>query len=964
MHRFTLAVRSTLAAFIVLSGLLAASAHANTLIRMTDQGNGPGPANLVVVGDGDSDTVYISRNAGDGPGGRDSVVFLLTAGGTLAQDGAFNSLTGDWCTNTGLNMVSCYIAPGAEVTTVGSDLGGGADTLEVTAATGADPSINVNGGAGDDALTGRDGDDTLVGGPGSDTLFGNGGGDTLDADDGEADAAVNCGAAIDSATIDGDDTADASCENVTSSANPVTLQYAFASSAVAEGAAQTVAINEAAASTGAGTFKVTVIGGTATKGVDYNGAFDGQSVPYDAGSISYAFNLSTTQDAEHEGDETVIIKLTDPTGDVEIGTPDTFTLTITDDDPAPGGATPLPTATPDASVIPNVTTIEKRLPDFTRGGQFLIPDCKKRGYCDVNDVRTWFANEGTAPAITIKTTSSTNDAPDPKKVVVGEVVGTNPGDGARVALPVGQRFPVEVQVYEPKIPAKEQRCKASQKITAGADTTLGRYLVGKTLEETKKTLLQFDCFRKSGADERDVEYAITTTIKPGTRYAEVEKVSDKRIDGSSKTTLVVAMRVPPSRLLLTVGADPSKPGIGLAMSDGTLTVDPDTPTTLLVRVGLPATGAVVPIGTEVTLRDPDGQLVDRGLTDAKGEARISGLIPESKRYELYASFADADGDAIAGSIQLDAKKRSGRLVNTSGQEVKIGAGGPDAKKATATGGKSIARRTQSSCEAARGPEYADPGARAAATVARRAFCFQLADKRADNWPKVFGGAALQRIIEANVTMVRFGDGKWDEAKQRGLQLAWIASGNPSGSLSPSAVPTFKTVPAVAVDGQSARVLPARVTDVSNGILAFRDTKQGVTITADGRIIVEPGLQTVTPARLIADRGPLTALKAPDFSVLTVKSALPGLASLIANDGAGLLANDGAGLIANDGAGIVAAGGGNIVAAGGGNIVAAGGGNVVAAGGGNIVASGGGNVVASGGGNIVAAGGGNVLAAGY
>lgn len=75
-----------------------------------------------------------------------------------------------------------------------------ADTLE--GGTGND---TIDGGEGDDLLKGGLGDDRLTGGPGVDKFFGSAGRDTINSQDGRAEV-VDCGIGIDSATTDSNDT--------------------------------------------------------------------------------------------------------------------------------------------------------------------------------------------------------------------------------------------------------------------------------------------------------------------------------------------------------------------------------------------------------------------------------------------------------------------------------------------------------------------------------------------------------------------------------------------------------------------------------------------------------------------------------------------------------------------------------------------------------------------------------------
>lgn len=63
----------------------------------------------------------------------------------------------------------------------------------------------IDGGEGDDLLKGDLGDDRMTGGPGKDKFFGSSGGDTINSQDGVAEV-VDCGIGIDQATTDSGDT--------------------------------------------------------------------------------------------------------------------------------------------------------------------------------------------------------------------------------------------------------------------------------------------------------------------------------------------------------------------------------------------------------------------------------------------------------------------------------------------------------------------------------------------------------------------------------------------------------------------------------------------------------------------------------------------------------------------------------------------------------------------------------------
>jgi hypothetical protein len=62
--------------------------------------------------------------------------------------------------------------------------------------------FSSNGGPGNDVLTGSNGGDTIVGGTGADTLRGFGGDDLINANDGIADARIDCSTGVDTVFLD------------------------------------------------------------------------------------------------------------------------------------------------------------------------------------------------------------------------------------------------------------------------------------------------------------------------------------------------------------------------------------------------------------------------------------------------------------------------------------------------------------------------------------------------------------------------------------------------------------------------------------------------------------------------------------------------------------------------------------------------------------------------------------------
>jgi len=75
--------------------------------------------------------------------------------------------------------------------------------------------------------------------------------------------------------------------------------------------------------------------GTATAGSDYT-AVSG-TLSWAAGEVEQAIGVPITVDLQHERDETITIVLSSPTGGATIDGSNEFTITIRNDDPAPGG---------------------------------------------------------------------------------------------------------------------------------------------------------------------------------------------------------------------------------------------------------------------------------------------------------------------------------------------------------------------------------------------------------------------------------------------------------------------------------------------------------------------------------------------------------------------------------------------------------------------------------------------------
>ena len=112
------------------------------------------------------------------------------------------------------------------------------------------------------------------------------------------------------------------------------IAFSSATYSVAEGAGTaTLTLTRTGGSDGAVSVLVSATGGTATSGTDYSGL--PVTVSFAAGQTSATVTLTVADDATVEGDETVLLGLTAPTGGATVGGQATATLTISDNDLAP-----------------------------------------------------------------------------------------------------------------------------------------------------------------------------------------------------------------------------------------------------------------------------------------------------------------------------------------------------------------------------------------------------------------------------------------------------------------------------------------------------------------------------------------------------------------------------------------------------------------------------------------------------
>jgi hypothetical protein len=111
--------------------------------------------------------------------------------------------------------------------------------------------------------------------------------------------------------------------------------FSTVSYSVGEGAGSaTITINRSGSTTSAGSVDFATANGSATAGSDYTAV--SQTVSFAAGVTSKTVSVAITDDSSVESDETVQLSLSSPSSGASLGSPHAATLTIIDNDTAPG----------------------------------------------------------------------------------------------------------------------------------------------------------------------------------------------------------------------------------------------------------------------------------------------------------------------------------------------------------------------------------------------------------------------------------------------------------------------------------------------------------------------------------------------------------------------------------------------------------------------------------------------------
>ena len=226
---------------------------------------------------------------------------------------------------------------------------------------------------------------------------------------------------------------------------PGSVSFSAATSNVNESSpgAKTVAVQRTGGSAGAITVVCTVTAlGTATNGTDFTATVS-QPITFAAGETSKTCSYTLNQDTIVEGTETIVLTLTNTGEDNDsIIAPSTHTVTILDDDQAPGGSlTPTPTtgtgATPPMPTNTPFPTNTATATNTARPTDTALPTNTQAGITNTaTATRTSTATTGAGTA-TNTTAAGGTIAPLPPKTGTGGGFGGTSTVAALVLVAIG-----------------------------------------------------------------------------------------------------------------------------------------------------------------------------------------------------------------------------------------------------------------------------------------------------------------------------------------------------------------------------------------------------------------------------------------------------------------------------------------------------------------------------------------------
>jgi hypothetical protein len=512
----------------------------------------------------------------------------------------------------------------------------------------------------------------------------------------------------------------------------------------------------------------------------------------------------------------------------------------------------------------------------------------------------------------------------------GQVFETKPRPNADITSSLGKPLKVRVKYY---VPNSGLDCPIDERIEVrgGRDYTLNELLVGLSLKEAVRRL------KAEGCSQSDYEVDYRYRQRSGDPVVSRSRTVDDT--GRDQVRLTVDHGAPELQLGF-VGIEPGSGRVPLRLDDTGRTLS-------LIQSKRQGTDFVVHVATRaggvgfrrlrVELRDPGEDLVAIAFTDGQGRARFSNAdVTDDGTYEVWASHTDAEGDALVGWKQIQARN------------VKTDFTGYDGARYRAEGGRFTRAAAVS---AVRG--RAAQGSDALAEMRRQATrIFETGRAMNDSGRGVVqSGLPAAQIDQVNRTygsLAFFGRGDYSlqDLAARGVRpsIATLGGSLPLGiGLAPSVGET-----ALAIDGRTIVRQPATGIQVGQGALGFV-TDAGVTLFADGTYVVQyAGGNGFRNGAALGS----TVLDVTRSTVAIDQVGSASLVGLIGQDGAGLVSDNGLGVLSDNGLGLVSDPSASIVAGGAGNIVAGGAGNLTSNAGGTIVSAGAGNLIGQDGAGLI------------
>jgi Ca2+-binding RTX toxin-like protein len=755
----------------------------------------------------------------------------------------------------------------------------------------------IRGSDAPETINGSSGADDIQGGGGADTIEGNGGNDTLRAQDGIADARLDCDAASDPpdthgtadvAFVDavGTDPAPSRCETVNHPGGP---------------AAGSPATPAAPRNTVRPTVEGSLVVGR--KVTCRPGEWTAPS------SFTYAWYLvNATGGTRKVGDG--------PTYNLSIGDgqQDIACVVLA----AAGGQNAVAASARNrvaALPVRAPAPVKRSFPDFTAPTK----QCGAKNFCEADEVRRKLEALGFAMTFKAKPVEGLRKIPRElrAKIRPGQVFKTTPRPAADVTASLADPLKVSVSHY---VPNSDLDCPIGEtvEVRGGRDFSFNELLVGLSLRDAVKRLKAEKCTIN--------DYEVDYRFRPRSGDPVVSVARTVADAGRDQVRLTVDHGAADLQLSF-VAANPPDGRVPLRLA-GTgnelkLVTSKKQTTDLTVHVGMRAGGAGFR-RLRVELRKPSEDIAAVAFTDERGLARFpAAKITSDGAYEVWASHTDAEGDSLVGWKQIRAEPFKKSFTGFDGTTYRYA----DGRHTPAAGAASVRAKAAADGDAV-------------AQMRRQALRIRAGLLAFQN--SAAGQAQRNRLSDAQVTEVGsaynalafFGEGTitLEQLIKNGVRptIATLGGTQPLAMGPAASVP----VEALAVENRSITRVAANGIRVGPGALGFV-TESGATLFADGSYFLQGaggnGFRNGSPI------GP-AVLDVVRSNVAIDTVGPSSFVGVLSDNGLGLVSDNGLGIISNDGASLVSGGGGNIVAGGAGNIISNDGASIVSAGAGNIISN--------------------------